>query len=654
MHTALRLLLLVTTVLAVLESCQQAVLFAADENAATGRNELRFEVHDAASQPRTSSFRHEPVLLSHQGSNVLSAVFAADGRDVVAVNSQGEVSQWGLMNANSKKLRKPSAGNLQCASISPDGSLLASVTQDNDLLLAQLDRDGAPYRLENGDERTMALAFSSDSKTLFAASAEGSIVVWDTQTRQLSRRLPGRHGLVQSLAIAPDNASLIIAAATEPAQSIPLNGETPAEPVADSPKQTTAIAFSSDGSQIALGSADGTVRLLWANGQEKSIVLNGHTFAVWSVAFSPKSDRLATASWDGTIKIWDAATGNELGKYKKHDESVSVLAFAPDGGGFISAGLDGRLNYWTPDVPAISPQATIGRYPGQVWVATFSPDGRQLLTGGANHALVMWDMTDRKQLWSRKSHQVTRCAAFSPDGQICATGGDDGKIDIWDCASGEKRTTLQRHPGAVSAVVFSPDGAILVSACDGKVIKHWDVASLTETHDWRGPKEQIYCAAISPDGRILATGGGNWASNVPGELVLWDMTDGTHVNLAAHRLSIWTVAFSPDGKRLATASSDGTVKIWDIANRSLERSLTYDTWLRPLDFSPDGSRLAVGLGDGQIRLWDTTKWQELAALKGHNGFTFHLEFSPDGQQIASAGDDGTIRLWSLQDVDARK
>jgi WD40 repeat protein len=132
------------------------------------------------------------------------------------------------------------------------------------------------------------------------------------------------------------------------------------------------------------------------------------------------------------------------------------------------------------------------------------------------------------------------------------------------------------------------------------------------------------------------------------------MTNGTHIKLSAHRLSIWTVAFSPDGKRLATASSDGVVKIWDVANRSLERQLTYDTWLRPLDFSPDGSRLAIGLGNGQIRLWDTANWQELAVLKGHNSFTFHLEFSPDGQHITSAGDDGTVRLWPLQLVDAQE
>jgi WD40 repeat protein len=182
------------------------------------------------------------------------------------------------------------------------------------------------------------------------------------------------------------------------------------------------------------------------------------------------------------------------------------------------------------------------------------------------------------------------------------------------------------------------------------VVKHWDVASRTEKHEWRGHNEQIYCAAVSPDGRILATGGGNWAADVPGELFVWNMTDGTHVKLPAHRLSIWTVAFSPDGKWLATTSSDGIVKIWNVANHSLERSLTYDAWLRPLDFSPDGTRLAVGLGNGQIRLWDTTTWQELAALKGHNSFTFHLEFSPDGEQIASAGEDGTIKLWSLQQL----
>jgi WD40 repeat protein len=650
MHDALRLLVLVTIVLAVPDRYHQVVLCAADDVASAGRNDLRFEVHDAGSQPRISALRPEPVVLSQQASNVLSAVYAADGKHVTTVNAHGGVLRWDLLNGTSAMLREAGADHLLCAAISPDGDVLAYATQDNELMLTQLDSDDSPRCLEDSNERTVALAFSNGGRTLVSASAGGTIGVWDTRTGTLTQRLPGRHGPVQSVAVAPDGASLVIAAANEAAQSVALNAEGPVQPVADSPMQTTAIAFSRDHKRLALGSAHGTVRLLRVGDQENSVVLRGHTFAVWSIAFSPRSDVLATASWDGTIRLWDAATGRELGKFKKHDESVNVLVFAPDGESLISAGLDGRLNYWAPDVPAISPYATIGRYQGQVWVATFSPDGNKLLTGGANHALTMWDLTDRKQQLSPKSYEVTRCATFSPNGRLFATGGNDGKIDLWDSASGEKKATLQRHPGAVSAVVFSPDGTTLVSACDGKVIKIWDIASQTEKHQWRGHNEQIYCAAVSPDGRILATGGGNWAADVPGELVVWNMTDGTHVKIPAHRLSIWTVAFSPDGKWLATASSDGIVKIWNIANHSLERSLTYDTWLRPLDFSPDGTRLAVGLGNGQIRLWDTTTWQELAALKGHNSFTFHLEFSPDGEQIASAGEDGTIRLWSLQQL----
>lgn len=227
-----------------------------------------------------------------------------------------------------------------------------------------------------------------------------------------------------------------------------------------------------------------------------------------------------------------------------------------------------------------------------------------------------------------------------------ATGGDDGKVWLWKVATGQRQAEFLRHPGSVSAVVFAPDGRTLVSACDGRTVKAWDVKSGVEKASWREHKQQIYCANISRDGKWLLTGGGDWTSDAKGELIVWELATGrVHRKLEGHRLAVWTIALSPDGRRFATSCSSGDVKIWDLETFAEIANLSHESWTRGLDYSPDGKTIAVGIGDGSVRLWDTTSWSPKASLVGHDSFTFCVQFAPDGQRLATSGNDGTVRFW---------
>src|SRR5262249_2390286 len=138
----------------------------------------------------------------------------------------------------------------------------------------------------------------------------------------------------------------------------------------------------------------------------------------------------------------------------------------------------------------------------------------------------------------------------------------------------------------------------------------------------------VYCLAFSPDGKTIATGSGDWKTKASGNAKLWDVATGkVTATLEGFNSQVWGLAFSPDGKWLATANGSGQVRVFEVATRREIATLPQGTGIRPVKFSPDGQLLAVGLGNGQIKLWNTSTWQERTALAGHREIVFSVDFS---------------------------
>jgi WD40 repeat protein len=120
------------------------------------------------------------------------------------------------------------------------------------------------------------------------------------------------------------------------------------------------------------------------------------------------------------------------------------------------------------------------------------------------------------------------------------------------------------------------------------------------------------------------------------------------MTVQTHSAVVWTVAAAPDGKTVATASGDGTVKVWDVASGKERATLRHAPHARGLAFSADGSKLASGGIDGSVILWDTGTWQERSLLLGHSDLVFAVGFAPDGRTLASASKDQTVKLWDVR------
>jgi WD40 repeat protein/serine/threonine protein kinase len=380
------------------------------------------------------------------------------------------------------------------------------------------------------------------------------------------------------------------------------------------------------------------------------------------VAFSPDGERLASAGGDGAVKVWDSRTGEVIRNLEKaHSGPVYSVAFHPDGKHLASRGADQQVKVsdWTTGREVFTWPCDAVRKFGTAYTVAFSPDGRQL-AAGSDGAVWIWDWENRQLLQSLPGHDANSIpVAFSPDGRLAAGTWRQG-LKLWDPETGQPLRTIDVHRHPVSALAFSPDGEWLASTCYDRTVKvsNSTTGALRYTFDLHAGN--IECVAYSPDGRRLASGGEDKTVRI------WDLTTGHEVlGLRGHTGRCGCVAFSPDG-RLASASTDGTIRLWDatpLQGNEGQEILTFTQHSdgdpqavfdgRCVAFSPDGQQIASAGHAGLVKVWNAQTGAVTAEFGGHRDLTGHrvaifcVAWHPKGHRIASAGVDA-VRVWDTR------
>jgi RNA polymerase sigma factor (sigma-70 family) len=336
------------------------------------------------------------------------------------------------------------------------------------------------------------------------------------------------------------------------------------------------------------------------------------------------------------------------------------------------------------------------RFRHEDWInqCVLSPDGRTL-AATAGKSVAFWDVATGKSLcrWTFPQEDV-HCLAFTPDGKSVAVGGEKCIVHLLEVASGKETQRFAGHrpnhkqPGfVIFGVGFSADGRRLVSwACD-KTVRVWETQSGKElsrmdVDDWRGwrlspdgkllavrkgeekvlrlwdvPANREYrqlalpadlaAVAFSPDSKVLAISTGD--AEKPARIVLWDIDKGKELgSLTGHKSAVYGLAFSPDGKKLASGGYDHTMRLWDLVQRKeISTTPTLTSPVYEMTFSPDGQTLiGHGVSENYIRRWDVATWRERQPTAGPGMSIGSIVYSPDGELLASISGNG-IWLWSL-------
>ncbi|MEM9244127.1 MAG: hypothetical protein AAGA67_00075 [Cyanobacteria bacterium P01_F01_bin.153] len=317
-----------------------------------------------------------------------------------------------------------------------------------------------------------------------------------------------------------------------------------------------------------------------------------------------------------------------------HQGTVLSASFSPDGKTILTASHDGTAKLW--DLEGQEIQSLNGH---QDWVlsASFSPDGKTILTASEDGTAKLWDR-EGNEIQTLNGHQFgVRSASFSPDGKTILTASDDRTVKLWDL-KGNNIQTLNGHQAEVLSANFSLDGKTILTASRDGMAKLWDREN-KEIQALNGHQETVWGASFSPDGKTILT------ASRDGTAKLWDREGNEIQTLNGHQFGVRSASFSPDGKTILTASDDRTVKLWDFKGNEIQTLNGHQSGVRSARFSPDGKTILTASDDGTAKLWDR-EGNEIRTLNGHQFGVRSASFSPDGKTIVTAASDGTVKLWN--------
>jgi WD40 repeat protein len=305
-----------------------------------------------------------------------------------------------------------------------------------------------------------------------------------------------------------------------------------------------------------------------------------------------------------------------------------------------------------PEAPVRALLLTLHGPTAEVLGLAWSPDGRWVAAASADSHVYLWEAaTGHLSHYLQDHRSEVQSIAWSPDGSRLASASIDGTACVWDATTGQHLLTYTGHANEVRSIAWSPDSIRIASASYDRTVQVWDAATGQRLLTYAGHADGVNAVAWSPDSLRIASGGGeffNWKSVSDTSVQVWSATTKQRLlTYAGHDAGVHTIAWSPNGRHIASGGVDQTVQVWDTVTG--ER---HHTWkgnfseVCAVVWSPDGKRLAAAYADGPVRVWEMATGKHLCAYQSHARYgALAVAWSPDGSRIASEGPNQTVQVW---------
>jgi eukaryotic-like serine/threonine-protein kinase len=596
--------------------------------------------------------------LSRERADLATLAVSPNGQTLAVRELSGLVSLWNI-STRKKTAVLPGGSYLRSLAFSPRSDLLASgnwYTADPSggarlepgVTLWDVARTKVLTHLRHPD-RVCASVFSPDGTRLVTLGVDQGVRLWNVQNLPEASVITNFPCLPISgwnrgaVVFSPDGATLAIGETDGRIRLIDLATY----------QETTnfvagvgilALAFSPDGRTLASGSGYiGRAIRLWDGSTGQPLgALEGHGAYVSSVAFHPRDSKiLASAGGDQTVRLWDLSSRSPLAVLQGHVNEVRTVAFLPDGQALVSCDRNGDVCFWK--VAAKTVSKAYLTLPAQARMVAFFPDSRSFAT--AEGPVILWDsagLKERERLPALGTNNLG--VVLSPDGRLLIAGDSAGRLKAWDTFQRREVTNLAVGTWPVMPRRFIAGGRYVYAGVDNLVDWHkgmvFDVATWRNITPWH-LTNYVWAADWSPDGRVLVTGTGG------GNIRFQEMPGGRVVKSFPNlQFGLKRVAFSPDGRFVLTGG-EVSPRMWDVA--TVTEIPFLQGHLLPgisIAFSPDGQRLAFG-GGGGVSVWllDVVTRREVGILGTDSDVIMFLAFSPDGNILVAISDTGTAHFW---------